>query len=159
LPWSAKGVDTNIKTVQFIIGREWEALTTTQQTTFLNEHYTISVTSDRMGYRLIGEPMLIENAITLLSSAVSFGTIQLLPNGQLVVLMADCQTTGGYPRIGHVITAHLPYLAQANPNDRIRFRLTTIKTAEEKLVRQHQYLVQIQNACKFKIEKWLHALH
>ena len=65
-----------------------------------------------MGYRLQGETLIVKEQKQLVSSAVSSGTLQLLPNGQLIVLMADHQTTGGYPRIGHVITTHLPRLAQ-----------------------------------------------
>ncbi|WP_066405837.1 biotin-dependent carboxyltransferase family protein [Flavisolibacter tropicus] len=157
LHWAAEGVHTRFEEVQFTIGNEWYELNTTMQTQFLNQVYTIAPASDRMGYRLVGAALHTEQSISLISSAVSFGTIQLLPNGQLVVLMADHQTTGGYPRIGHVITAHLPHLAQAKPNDSFRFALTNNHVAEEKLLAQHKYLVQLQNACKFKIENRLHA--
>lgn len=157
LPWMAEGVHTHFEEVQFTIGNEWYELSTAMQTQFLNQVFTIAPASDRMGYRLIGASLHTEQPISLVSSAVSFGTIQLLPNGQLVVLMADHQTTGGYPRIGHVITAHLPHLAQANLQGRFRFALTNNRVAEEKLLAQHKYLVQLQNACKFKIENRLHA--
>lgn len=158
LHWVAEGVHTSFEEVQFIIGNEWYELNTAMQTQFLNQVFTISLASDRMGYRLEGAPLQTEKPLSLVSSAVSFGTIQLLPNGQLVVLMADHQTTGGYPRIGHVITAHLSHLAQARPHDAFRFALTNGTVAEEKLIAQHKYLVQLQNACKFKIENLLHAV-
>lgn len=159
LHWMAEGVCTAGKEVQFVIGNEWYELSTAMQTQFLNQVFTISLTSDRMGYRLIGEPLYTEKPVQLVSAAVSFGTIQLLPDGQLIVLMADHQTTGGYPRIGHVITAHLPRLAQAKPHDSFQFDLTNNSVAEEKLEAQQQYLVQLQNACKFKIENLLHAVY
>ncbi|HYH15425.1 MAG TPA: biotin-dependent carboxyltransferase family protein [Flavisolibacter sp.] len=158
LHWMAAGIHTDFEEVQFVIGNEWYELNTAMQTQFLNQVFTISLASDRMGYRLQGTPLQTEKLLSLVSSAVNFGTIQLLPNGQLIVLMADHQTTGGYPRIGHVITAHLPHLAQARPHDSFRFALTNGSVAEEKLMAQHKYLVQLQNACKFKIENLLHAV-
>jgi antagonist of KipI len=91
----------------------------------------------------------------LVSSAVSFGTLQLLPSGQLIVLMADHQTTGGYPRVANVISAHLPLLAQSRTNDAFSFAITDIHTAEQKLLQQFNYLQQVQYAAGFKIEKIL----
>lgn len=83
-----------------------------------------------MGYRLVGEPLTLSAPTELLSSAVSFGTIQLLPDGQLIVLMADHQTTGGYPRIANVIGIDLPLLAQIGPNNKLAFQLIEIGDAE-----------------------------
>ncbi len=159
LHWTAEGVHFHCPEMQFVVGNEWYELSTAMQRQFLNQSFAISSSSDRIGYRLVGEPLHTKQPISLVSAAVCFGTIQLLPNGQLVVLMADHQTTGGYPRIGHVISAHLPHLAQANPGDTFRFALTNTKAAEEKLVAQQKYLVQLQNACKFKIENQLHAAY
>ena len=108
-----------------------------------------------MGYRLQGEVLGVKEQQQLVSSAVSFGTLQLFPTGQLIVLMADHQTTGGYPRVGHVISAHLPCLAQMKPLDSIRFQLADLETAEQQLLQQHQYLLSVQHASTFKIEKAL----
>ena len=91
----------------------------------------------------------------MISSAVSFGTVQLLPDGQLIVLMADHQTTGGYPRLAHVISAHHSRLAQMKPGDQFNFRFTDQQTAEELFIKQQQHLLQLQNACKFKLEQLL----
>ena len=82
----------------------------------------------------------------LISTGVSFGTIQLLPNGQMILLMADHQTTGGYPRIGHVISAHLPKLAQLRQSDCIYFKPTDIQTAEKLLFDQNR---RITNSSTF----------
>ena len=86
-----------------------------------------------MGYQLNGIALSLGEQSELISSAVSFGTVQLLPSGQLIVLMADHQTTGGYPRIAHVISAHLPKFAQLRPGARIQFKLTDHRAAEELL--------------------------
>jgi antagonist of KipI len=67
----------------------------------------------------------------LVSSAVNYGTIQLLPDGQMIVLMADHQTSGGYPRIAHVISTDLPILAQLGANDKVGFEMISLQLAED----------------------------
>jgi antagonist of KipI len=101
-----------------------------------------------MGYRLQGEALLLKTPMELISSPVGFGTIQLLPNGQLIVLMADHQTTGGYPRIASVITADLPRLAQLPVNTAIKFKLITLSKAEEILLSVHQTINEIKKGCQ-----------
>ena len=81
--------------------------------------------------------------------------VQLLPDGQLIVLMADHQTTGGYPRVAHVISAHQSKLAQMKAGEKIHFRLTDHETAENLLSKQQQHLLQLQNACTFKLAELL----
>ena len=124
---------------------------------FVSSHYVVTSASDRMGYRLQGKALEKVTDEQLVSSAVSFGTVQLLPNGQLIVLMADHQTTGGYPRIAHVITTHLPKLAQMKAGDEILFSKTTVEAAQEKLMARQQYLMQLQKTCNLKMKTWIHA--
>lgn len=157
LPWRYNNDVVKTNEVAFIPGNEWNWLTTKSQTSFLNNGFTITPASDRMGYRLQGEAL--EQTITeqLVSSAVSFGTIQLLPNGQTIVLMAGHQTTGGYPRLGHVISAHLPRLAQMKAGEQLKFAMTNVEAAEEKLMAQQQHLLRLQNTCNVKMKNWLHA--
>src|SRR5690554_1592021 len=102
-----------------------------------------------MGFRLRGEPLFPLHEKELVSSAVDFGTIQLLPDGQLIVLMADHQTSGGYPRIGSVIPTDLPLLAQLGAHDKVAFHLTTIEEAENLLVRFEKDLNLLKIAAKF----------
>ena len=156
LHWKASSLKID-SIIACIKGNEWDWLTPQAQKGFQNSFFSISNLSDRMGYRLFGEELLAEKKEQLVSSAVDFGTIQLLPNGQLIILMADHQTTGGYPRLAHVTTASLPSLAQLKPNEEIRFRFVSMGEAEDNLVRQQKYLEQLQNACKLKIENLLHA--
>jgi antagonist of KipI len=126
-------------------GNEWEWLTAESKKLLLSETFTISLHSDRMGYRLSGPGLQLSKHEELISSPVTFGTIQLLPDGNLIVLMADHQTTGGYPRIGHVISAHHSRLAQKKPGDQIRFQFTDIRSAESLLLEQQQHLMLLQN--------------
>jgi len=153
LPFKAElysGSPTNC--VEVIKGSEWDWLTAESQHLFTTKPFAISKLADRMGYRLQGEVLEVRKQKQLISSAVSFGTLQLLPTGQLIVLMADHQTTGGYPRVGHMISAHLPRLAQMKPHDAIRFEFVDIETAEQQIVQQYQYLLSVQHASAFKIK-------
>jgi antagonist of KipI len=100
---------------------------------FLSQEYTVSQTSDRMGYRLQGPALAHRSKTELVSEGMVFGAIQVPSNGQPIVMMADGPTTGGYPKIGTVIRADLPLLAQCAPNkSRIRFRETTVAKAQSK---------------------------
>jgi antagonist of KipI len=90
----------------------------------------------------------------VISSAVSFGTVQLLPDGRLIVLMADHQTAGGYPRVAHVITAHHSKLAQMKAGNKIHFRFTDQQTAEKLFIKQQQHLLHLQNACTFRLQEY-----
>jgi|SRR6218665_10462 len=140
-------------------GREWTRLTEDSQKTLQKQFFQLTPQSDRMGYRLQGEPLQMQTREEIISTAVTFGTLQLLPNGQLTVLMADHQTTGGYPRIGHVISAHHSRLAQVSPGERIRFRITDHATAEKLFIEQQRHLMQVRCACQLKLEQFIHAPH
>ena len=83
-----------------------------------------------MGFRLTGEPLYLIDEMELVSAAVDFGTIQLLPDGQMIILMADHQTSGGYPRIAHIASVDLPILAQLGGADKINFQTISLKEAE-----------------------------
>jgi antagonist of KipI len=160
LPWKADVLwnHTPIDRIAVIAGNEWDWLVEESRSRFLTASFTVDSLADRMGYRLQGRLRAKQNG-ELVSSAVSFGTIQLLPNGELIILMADHQTTGGYPRIAHVASAHLPMLAQKQPGDKIYFRLTDQQNAENLLLLQQQHLLQLQNACTFKLEEFFHTAH
>ena len=128
-------------------GREWERLDAPSRVNFVENNFIIHPSSDRMGYQLKGPALELASQTELVSAGVNFGTIQLLPEGQLIVLMADHQTTGGYPRIGHVISAHLNKLAQLRPSETIQFKLTDIPMAEKLLMEQRMDLQILQQSC------------
>jgi len=154
LPWSVdhKNVYELPHEVAFIPGKEWDLLNEESQQRLLQSNFMIHPSSDRMGYYLRGPEIMLKENFQLVSSAVSFGTIQLLPNNQLIVLMADHQTTGGYPRIGHVITAHLPKLAQLAASDCVKLNLTDVNIAEKLLLSQEKELQIIQHGCSERIK-------
>ncbi len=154
LPWKANEESGKSSSIELMIikSNEWDWLDETSQEKFLNNPFYVSPNSDRMGYRLDSEPLSSSIKTELISSAVNFGTIQLLPDGQLIILMADHQTTGGYPRLGNIISTHLPKLAQMKTGEEVRFRFTDNETAEDLLIKQHQHLLQLEIACKLKLE-------
>lgn len=156
LPWKVQPQEQQaVNKIEVIKGSEWGWLNEASQQAFLNSSFRITKIADRMGYRLSGTALHLKEQNQLVSSSVSFGTLQLLPSGQLIVLMADHQTTGGYPRVANVISAHLPLLAQCRTNDAFSFAITDIEIAEQKLLQQFNYLQKVQYAAGFKIEKIL----
>jgi antagonist of KipI len=155
MPWSYHPDEINKDEIWVLPGNEWERLSTSARESFGMTEFVITRQSDRMGYRLNNIPLPSLMNGELLSSPVSGGTIQLLPDGRLIVLMADHQTTGGYPRIAHVITTHFSILAQKRAGDKLRFKFTDQGSAEKLLVKQQQHLKQLQNACTFRLESIL----
>jgi antagonist of KipI len=155
LPWKADDQWDGIgpREILALPGHEWDKLDAISKERFRRQFFTVTMQSDRMGYHLKGTPLSMSNGDEVVSAAVTFGTIQLLPNGQLIVLMADHQTAGGYPRVAHVITAHHGYLAQLKPGELLQFQLTDLATAEELQARQQRHLRQLQNACKFRLDE------
>jgi len=127
-------------TVRCVEGNEYDWLNDDSKKIFTSCSFHISVRSDRMGYCLEGKPLNTTINKQLISSAVTKGSIQLLPAAQLIILMADHQTTGGYPKIANVISADIPKLAQMRPNRIVQFELITLSEAENLLLLQHQYL-------------------
>lgn len=91
--------------------------------------YRLSSHSDRMGLRLEGRPVHTSSSAGIPSTGVLPGVIQTPPNGSPILLMADAQTSGGYPIIAIVLGADLPLAAQLLPGDRLRFRLVGIGQA------------------------------
>ena len=127
-----------VKRIRVIEGQEMSWVANTSKEQFYSESFTISNRSDRMGYHLQGKSLLLANSTQLLSTAVTQGTIQLTPKGQMIVLMSDCQTTGGYPRIGQVIAVDLPILAQMKPNEVVCFEKISFEEAEKLYLTQQK---------------------
>jgi antagonist of KipI len=143
--------DSEPNEIFVIAGNEWNWLSEKSKTDFLISKFKAALSSDRMGYRLSGTKLEAHINTELVSTAVNFGTIQLLPNGEMIALMADSQTTGGYPRIAHVITTHLSKLAQKQPGEDIKFTIVNEATAEDLLLKQSLHLRQLKNASNFKL--------
>jgi biotin-dependent carboxylase-like uncharacterized protein len=107
---------------------------------FLDSNWTVSVTSDRMGYRLEGPRLTHDHGHNIVSDGTVDGSIQVPGSGQPIVLMKDRGTTGGYPKIATVITADLGNMAQTQPGQTIRFRSVSIAAAQAEAGAFHQFL-------------------
>ncbi|TQR19705.1 biotin-dependent carboxyltransferase family protein [Psychrobacillus vulpis] len=137
--------------IRVLKGTEFHRFNKESQQIFWEEPYSLTVQSDRMGYRLEGPPISLSENFELLSEGVTFGTIQIPSNGQPIILMADRQTTGGYPKIGQVITADLSSLAQLQPTATIRFKEVTQEEAEKLLIKNEQLINKIKTAIHYKV--------
>lgn len=116
--------------IRILRGPQWRAFSVMTRKQFGATAFVVSSQSDRMGYRLSGPPLLLTKPLEMISEAVNIGTIQVPPDGQPIILMADRQTAGGYPKLGYVIAADLSALAQALPGDALCFRPVTSRQAE-----------------------------
>lgn len=113
-----------------------------------NAAYRILPASDRMGYRLQGPPLLHWNGTDVLSTYIFPGAIQVPADGQPIVLMADCQVTGGYAVIGVVAGVDLPYLAQRKPGDDLRFRPVSVAEAQRLRQEEAAFFARLRAGCR-----------
>lgn len=139
-------------TVRITPGAEFDLLDAHARETLVKENFVISASSDRMGFRLSGEAINLTQNREIVSSAVNFGTIQLLPDGQLIVLMADHQTSGGYPRIAQIAAVDLPLMAQLGANDKVAFHLIRPGEAEDLLMNFERDLNIFKIGCRLLIK-------
>ncbi|WP_096185955.1 5-oxoprolinase subunit C family protein [Evansella halocellulosilytica] len=112
--------------------------------TFYSASYKVSPNSNRMGYRLEGSSLAHIGEHEIVTDAVAKGSIQVPGNGQPIVLMADRQTTGGYPKIANVISADLWKIAQLLPGHTVSFQKTSVGQAHEALRIRAEQQRQIQ---------------
>jgi antagonist of KipI len=136
--------------IRAIIGPEYEWFEPDAQQAFWKESFRVTAQSDRMGYRLQGPDLFRLNNKELLSTAVTFGTVQVPAPGNPIVLMADHQTTGGYPRLAQVITADSSELAQVLPGAAIRFKEVTLPEAQLLLLNQERKIEQLKQILRLK---------
>jgi len=111
----------NTKTINCYKGPEFDLLSEFQKNQITNTTFSISVVNNRMAYQL---NQVIENSLeSMLTSAVLPGTVQLTPSGKLIILMRDCQVTGGYPRILKLTNNAINVLSQKTTQDWFMFKL------------------------------------
>jgi allophanate hydrolase subunit 2 len=116
--------------IRIIKSNQWVDFTPESCIAMLTETFRISPDSERMGYRLAGPTLSLSTPRQMISEATTFGTIQVPAGGQPIVLMADTQTTGGYPKIAYVASVDLPLLAQMVPGDHVRFESIKLENAQ-----------------------------
>lgn len=151
LPFSrqlvAHAIPSNKRTpIRIVLGPDADLFSEEGLATFLTSEYTVSSASDRMGYRLEGEKIGGRNEGSLISDAVTFGTIQVTVEGLPIIMMADRQTTGGYPRIAHVITVDLRRVAQLNIGDSLTFTPVSLEEAHSQYRKREIFLKHLKMA-------------
>lgn len=122
-------------------------------TQFLNSEYRVTPQLDRMGIRLEGSALshVSAAAADIVSDGVTPGTIQVPGNGQPIILLADCQTVGGYPKMATVITADLPRLGQLRPGQTLRFQAVSLAQARQALLEREAQWAQWASQVTFKV--------
>lgn len=134
-------------------GRQFELFSEQSQKYFLSETFSVNPQSDRMGYRLDGPRLALAEAQEMISEAVVFGSIQVPADGNPIILMADRQTAGGYPKIAEVITVDLPLISQLKPGGHLRFTEISIEEAQRLLKLQEKTINCLKRAIKYKREE------
>jgi len=134
-PWTA-----NEGPVRVLLGPQQDHFTADAIAQFLGQDWEATAAQDRMGLRFHGEPLAHVNAAAadIVSDGVTPGAIQVPANGLPIVLLADGQTVGGYPKIATVISADLPRLAHLRPGTRVRFESVSHEAAHQALLDEHQ---------------------
>ncbi len=153
-PWSAPFVWSSpaegAPHLRVLRGRDWDQFEAGSQHSFCSGEFVVAQDADRMGARLEGALLRRLHETDLVSEAVAPGTVQVPPGGLPILLLGDCQTNGGYPKLAHVITVDLARAAQLGPGASIRFREVLLPEA-------HQLLWQReQDFAKFKIGLSMH---
>jgi antagonist of KipI len=126
--------------LRFIRGVDWNRFNSSTLQRITSEAFAVSPDSDRMGVRLDGPELKRADETDLISEAVAPGTIQVPPSGKPILLLGDCQTIGGYPKIAHVITVDLGIAAQLRAGDDVRFLEVSLEDASRLLMeREHNF--------------------
>ena len=139
--------------VRAMPGRDWALFSREVQRIFGATEFQVALDSDRMGYRLEcpdATAIHPKKQAEMISEAISFGTIQVPHDGRPIVLLADRQTTGGYPKIADVASVDLPVMAQLQPRNRLRFELIDLDSAQRLWLTREQELTQIRQAVAFR---------
>ncbi|PAB58798.1 5-oxoprolinase subunit C family protein [Anaeromicrobium sediminis] len=136
--------------VRVVLGPQTEYFTDKGIETFLSNEYKVTNECDRMGFRLDGAEIEHVDGADIISDGIGFGAIQIPGHGKPIIMMADRQTTGGYTKIGNVISADLYKIAQAKPGDKIKFKGISVEEAQDILKEEEEKISSIKKECLSK---------
>jgi antagonist of KipI len=136
--------------LRIVRGTDWDRFTGDGQRNLVSSAFTVMSDSDRMAAQLDGAPLERVDSGDLVSEAVMPGTLQVPPSGKPILLLGDCQTIGGYPKIAHVITVDLSIAAQLWAGDTVRFHQISLAEAQE-LLRERE-----EDYARFRVGLSLH---
>ena len=135
-------------TLRVLPGPHLSHFTEAGDAAFFGNTYTLSPQSDRQGYRLTGPVVMRRTSHEILSEPMPVGGLQVPPDGQPILLMADCQTTGGYPLLGVVLSSDLPRAGQLAPGDAVRFVPVSFTEAAAAAIGAERRLRLLELACR-----------
>jgi antagonist of KipI len=139
-------------TIQLIKNDQYESFTEQSKEALFSKPFKVSTQSDRMGYRLDGIELKQAHTQNELSSAVPFGTMQVPPDGKPIILLADRQTTGGYPVIGYIASIDRHKLAQLKPGDKINFRQVDLDEAQQQFYIKEEAMRQLKTGIDLRLK-------
>lgn len=151
--WGIRGIkneNCEITTIRIIRERQFENFTEESINNFFHSTFNISIKSDRMGYRLNGAKLSLKKPVEMISEAVYFGTIQVPPDGNPIILLADRQTTGGYPKIAQIASVDIQKIVQLKPNEKIMFKEISLEDAERLYFQREKYINYVKTGVDFK---------
>lgn len=136
--------------IRVIRDRQFYQFNVDSKEQFLNSLFKITPQSDRMGYRLSGPNLKLEKPLEMISEAVSLGTIQVPPDGNPIILLADRQTIGGYPKIAQVASVDISKVVQTKPGDKIYFEEISLEEAETLYIEREKYIQNLRIAINLR---------
>lgn len=139
---------SNSAIVRVFPDRQFNCISDESISKFFNSKFSIDNKSDRMGYRLNGEKIELKEKLEMISEEVSIGTIQIPPDGNPIILLADRQTAGGYPKIAHLASVDINKVVQLKPNDSVTFKQITLKDAEKLYFEREKYIRELKKSIK-----------
>lgn len=150
LPWFDGSATRRLR---LLPGSHFAQLESSARNSLLQQRFRIASESNRVGARLHGPRLQLQRPVELVSAAVTAGTLQLPPGGQPIVLTAEHPTTGGYPRIAHLIDVDQPHLAQRRPGDVVEFDLVDAAEAERLRQRRERALALLHETLQQRLRE------
>lgn len=148
LDWSVSSeffpIQQEERHIRVIKGRQFDDFSEESKVNFFTERFEITPQSDRMGYRMKGPVLKLEKEAEMISEAVSFGTIQVPSEGNPIVLLADRQTTGGYPKIAQIASVDLPFISQLKPGESVQFIEISLDEAQQLFLDREKKIQQLK---------------
>lgn len=144
IPQKYLPIYANTCEVRVVLGPQDDCFTQATIRTFFESEYDVTNEADRMGYRLAGPKIEHLQSADIISDGIALGSIQVPGHGMPIIMMADRQTTGGYTKIGTVISSDLAILAQLKPGDKVRFKQVSIATSHELYYQYNDKIEEIE---------------
>jgi antagonist of KipI len=143
---SVRSKYTAAPAIRVMRGPQWDMFDAEAQVRFLSERFVVDARSDRMGLRLnaAGKSLLKQPIEEIVSEGVATGAVQVPPDGQPIVLLADRQTVGGYPKIAVAASVDLPLLAQLRAGDAVTFAEISVAEAQELWLANERLLATVK---------------